>query len=210
MKNLSFAVAGTLALVATYPSPVLADSTAPSFYAGAFAGADFFHGSITDGVPNTYDYDGTRGDVGFLAGVRLQQGDWFYGGEFDASLSYGSNIDKVGVGGCDNTGLMADWCDDKGSLHARAILGRSFDKVDIFAAAGLAGAFLKYDGLGGTESATLWGYSLGVGAEFHVNDKVSLRFEGLHDEFSRHTFNDGYNGKWRQNTVRAGAIFHFN
>jgi opacity protein-like surface antigen len=207
MKSISFAVAGTLAVMATYPVPALAGDLNPSFYGGVFAGADFFKGSVSTGF-STSDSDGTRGDVGLLAGIRLQQGDWFYGGEFDASLSYGSNPDIDG-GGCDGT-FGFDWCDDQGSMHARAIVGRSFGKVDLFAAGGLAAAFLKYDGLNGTESPTLWGYSLGIGAEYHVNDRVSVRVEGLHDQFTDHTFSDGYNGAWRQNTVRAGAIFRFN
>jgi opacity protein-like surface antigen len=210
MKSFSFAVAGALAVVATYPVPALSGDMNPSFYGGVFAGADFFHGVVTDAVPNNYIYDGTRGDVGLLAGIRLNQGDWFYGGEFDASLSFGSDFDQVGAPGCNNAPPTADWCNNQGALHARAIVGRSLGKVDVFAAGGLAAAFLQYDGLNGTESPTLWGYSLGIGAEYHVNDKVSLRVEGLHDQFTDHTFSDGYNGAWRQNTVRAGAIFRFN
>lgn len=208
MKNMTFVAAGTLAIVATYPAAAVAGDMNPSYYAGVFAGADFFRSRITDTNGINYPDTGTIGDVGLLAGIRLHQGDWFYGGEVDGSLSFGQNIDNRG-GGCGVTSNLYDWCDRNGSLHARAIVGRSIGKVDIFASGGLAAAFMKYEG-DDPESVALVGYSLGVGAEIRVNDSMSVRVEGLHDHFADHTFNDGYVGRWSQTTVRAGAVFHFN
>lgn len=208
MKNLAFAAAGTLAVVATYPVAAAADPMGPSFYAGVFGGAVFYNGQVdfTNGSGNLSTTDGTLGTAGLLFGIRLQPNDWFYGGEVDGGLSFGQ-VSTTYAPGCST---FAEWCDQVGSMHARGIVGRSVNGVDVFASAGLAVASIKYADSGPGVAATLTGYSLGLGAEFDVKQHVALRVEFLHDRFGDHGIHAPvYNGKWSQNTVRAAAIFHF-
>jgi opacity protein-like surface antigen len=208
MKNLAFAAAGTLAVVATYPAPVAADPMGPSIYAGVFGGAILYDGHVDWSDGSSYSvHNGTLGSAGLLFGVRLQQDDWFYGGEVDGDLSFG----QVRTTSGDGCAAFAEWCDHVASAHARGIVGRNVNGVDIFASAGLAVAAVKIADAQSGVTATLTGYSLGLGAEFDVNQHLALRVEGLHDRFGDHAIHSpAYNGKWSQNTVRAAAIFHFN
>jgi len=208
MKNLNFVAAGALALVATYPVAATADPMNPSFYAGVFGGGVFYNGDYGNvGYPPSVTTSGTLGTAGGLVGARFQQGDWFFGGELDGGFSFGESVDSSHVG-CAAAGL--DWCGQKGSIHSRAVVGRSVNGIDIFASAGLAAAFMEYQNTSASASPlTIFGYSVGAGVEFDVTERASARVEFLHDQFGTQATESGYNGKWSQNTVRAAAIFRF-
>jgi outer membrane immunogenic protein len=170
------------------------------YYVGVMGGIAGAHQDVQDPVDDPpYGEDPTITSLGVLAGARWHMGDYVAGGELDIAAALNGDF-------TDNSFQVNE---EKGTAHARLLLGRELGPVTLFAAGGIAAARLRYQSGNTFENATFVGWTVGAGADVRVSDHVSVRAEFLHDDFGNHTFSDDYNGSWTENTVRAAAIFHF-
>jgi outer membrane immunogenic protein len=112
---------------------------------------------------------------GLHAGFNLQSGNFIYGLEGQASW--------VSLEGIYND----DGIDAEASLTAllslRARLGVAFDRMMIYSTAGIAAGNSSFNvdagkGSPASASGTVAGGIVGIGAEYAVNDNISLRAEG--------------------------------
>ncbi|MDE2385490.1 MAG: porin family protein [Alphaproteobacteria bacterium] len=177
------------------------------FYGGLLA--DFSasdHQMFVNGSPIGNSESSSLLGVGGLVGLRGHSGPWFFGAEADLNANLANAVT--------NTGSI-DVVHDFGNGHLRVLVGQEIGNVSFFAAGGLAGTRLEFsDTANVLRGSTGLGWSIGVGADIAVSDSVSLRIEGLHDQYDNIHFDDtnvgaGYNTKWSENTVRVGAVFKF-
>ena len=168
-------------------------------YVGALGGFSSAIGSATAfGIPEPWRSFSPI-EIGVVAGLREYDQNMFFGLEADA------NVNLAGL----SPNQIINFSGETGNEHVRGVVGHQFGDVTLYLAGGLAADQLVYfDASDGTENKTFFGWTAGIGAEFAATDNISLRIEALHDETSGQ-FNDGYNGKWIENTLRAGAAFHF-
>lgn len=209
-----------IALAATaITSPALAaDVVEPApvdpweFYIGVHGGVVWGDGTWEDVGGNTTDLGGTRGVFGALAGINYRMDSAFFGLEGDIGFATGEPDKLFDVFDACGNGA---WCDWNGHVRLRAGMGIT-DGLDLFVAGGLALA----DGNGDDDEALFGqsdddlfvGWTLGVGADYAVNDHFKLRVEYIYDDYGdRNPYPNvpNYNAEWSDNTVRAAAIFEF-
>ena len=82
--------------------------------------------------------------------------------------------------------------------RGRVLAGIRASKFDVFISAG------RVETSGGGFGIDGGGLSIGLGTNYHVNDKLAIRFELLKDSFETDA---GYD--WENQTTRVGAIFKF-
>lgn len=219
VSALSLAVAAP-AHAADLPSryaPAPYYSPAPLFtYNGLYAGVNgqFGFGSIgTAGGPA-----GFGGPVGGLGGVTVgynyQQGTLLVGVEGD--IGFGSISSSSHGGFSLNSGDAIH-----GLGTARVRLGYVWDRTLLYVSGGYAGASLNgsVSDFGGTpayvlnESHYLNGYAVGLGAEFAVTTKISVKAEYLYTGFAQQGYfnstRDALNANAHINLLRAGVNYHF-
>jgi opacity protein-like surface antigen len=169
-------------------------------YIGGHAGALFGEGEISGalGGPST---DDTFFNGGILAGILYRNGEAFYGAEADFGIAGGDDL--LAFSPCN---FGAQICEFNWNAHMRLRGGRSFGNTDVFAAIGLAIANLDI-GLFGDE--TLYGVSLGGGADFETSGNWNFRVEALADIYSDRDLDANYTVGWSDVTVRGAAIYKF-
>jgi outer membrane immunogenic protein len=195
------------------PPPVVVASATD--WSGVYIGGHVGYGFTgVNGHEDGYDYYADSyylGDVGydlsgFLAGgqigARQQSGNFVLGVQGDISWSgqkgiyhydYKYEDDYYDISGTDSYDTFAiDW---QGSLTGRA--GVVVDQALIYGLGGvtIAGGTLKYvdcdDMCGGSYKSTLFGVTLGVGAELKVTDNVSVFGEYAYTQFADFDLNGG-------------------
>jgi len=144
----------------------------------------------------------TKGFVGSVfGGYQWQQENFVYGGE--AELGYS------GVKGDDN-GINSK-AGVEGSLRAR--LGYAVTpEILLYGTGGLAGKNLKVEdsNLGTSDSATLLGWTAGVGTDIKITDNVFGRVEYRYTDFGSKDFGGGIgNVKATDNRVTFGVGMKF-
>lgn len=166
-------------------------------HAGALFGDGDFSGALGVFQPST---DDTFFNGGILAGIFYRNGDVFYGAEADFGIAGGDDL--ITFPPCS----IVEICEFNWNAHLRLRGGRSFGNTDVFAAIGLAIANLDIGTFG---DETLYGVSLGGGAEFEAYGNWNFRVEALADIYSDRDLDANYTVGWTDVTVRGAAIYQF-
>lgn len=178
-------------------APVLTYGKWAGGYVGAFTGyADDKADSGIAGDPNP-----KGAELGLNAGYNWQSGNWVYGVEGDIAST---NFSDTG-----DNGLKADI---KSKATLRGKLGYDMGNWMPYATLGYTVADIDYSGLGAKDSDTAQGYVAGVGAEYAVNDRWSVKGEYLYSKFDSSSFKDGIvdtDFDHSMNEVRVGVNYNF-
>ncbi|HEY4203261.1 MAG TPA: outer membrane beta-barrel protein [Devosiaceae bacterium] len=208
------------------PSVVVSSSATnwSGFYAGVFGGVatgDFDYSAVpAGGGPSVLDLNVNGG--GGLAGVQVgadAQFDQFVVGAV-ADLALTNHRAEIGVS-VPGGGLDADiqsQLNYLGTVRVRA--GMAFDNVLAYVHGGLAYGqtepSISVAGIGavpGLDKQNRWGYTLGAGIEYKVNDNVSLETEYAYTHFDDKSLADLGAGSINEalsfHTVKAGVNFRF-
>lgn len=207
----------------SYPDSDPADAPDHSFYFNG-GGLEFSDtGGEAASLPTMFGLDGSGKVIGLDAGFNRQLGSFVFGIEGDTRLFVGAgNSSTQSSQGAD---VSVDYnLDDLTTLRAR--VGIAADRLLLFTTAGLAighstlSTNLDYTStfndngksaaLAGTSSGVQLGYAAGLGAEYAVNDNISLKAEGLYYNLGAATATATNNGSTYTNdagmtTNPAGA-----
>ena len=171
------------------------------FYAGATAGWNHQQnemsgrisspGALTGGFPAKYDNNNSVFMGGLHMGYNHQYGMYIFGGEFDFNLMSNDRhtVSRAGTGAAagltQEASTRLDWLST-----ARVRAGVTFDRMMIYGTGGLAfGApsnRLAIDTAGtgrthyGSSNDTRFGWTIGAGAEYALNNNLFLRAEYLY------------------------------
>lgn len=158
--------------------PAVPAKTWQGFYAGVQFGTGMSKVAINDGGSWTgfvdqpfWDVDG--GVAGVHAGYNLQSGNIVYGAELDytaGSITGSVNLAPTNVVSAEIDGLMS----------VRARLGYATGKFLVFGAAGVArasGSHTQNSGIPKTVGFDLDGMAYGVGVEYLMSNRFSVRAE---------------------------------
>lgn len=169
------------------PAAALAQSAVPfdwsGFYAGLAAGAVSSNASIAFSgisvlsIPANLQLPALGADGTVRLGYNWQSGQFVYGLESDLGI--------VALHGT-HTGTDYTVTDQLGTLLSlRARFGAAFDRLMLFTTAGVATGNAGFEsdigkGTPASASGTVFGAVIGGGAEFAVNDNVSLTATGTY------------------------------
>jgi outer membrane immunogenic protein len=153
------------------------------------------------------------------AGVaRLNDGNGFGGG---VQVGYNMQYDPLVVGIEGEIGyanVTDEFAGAKATLGWRGSVtprvGYAFDRFLPYIKAGFAGGNveIKDSVLGGTDSATAWGWTAGVGAEYAVTNNVSIRAEYNYTDLGREDLTLGATAAragFQGSDVRLGVNYKF-
>jgi outer membrane immunogenic protein len=195
------ALAADLGVAEPLPAPpVVAAQPAndwTGFYLGALAGwtwADFG----TDAAAGDVDADGIDG--GIYAGANWQWGNFVVGGEADFIIS--------GVDGSEGALNVEQGLN--GSLRARA--GVALDRFLAYGTGGAALTEAELSNAAGSDSSTLWGWTVGAGVEALLTDNITSRVEYRYTDYEDDTFTLGgapVNSDLTTHSLRAGVGYKF-
>ena len=223
MKTFAYTASTMFAALALATAAQAADMTAPAtydwtgFYVGANAGIAWNNSSLDQDVylggdrarelANSIDGDQTAFTAGGLLGYNYQIDQIVLGVEADINyLGFGdSNRNDVSDffqtdGAYSRTSFEADWF---GTIRAR--LGFAVDNVLIYGTGGAAYGHMEADGklvVGedvwkGSTEATNWGWTVGAGAEYGI-DNWSLGLEYLYVDLG--------DAEWDSNVIEDAAF----
>jgi outer membrane immunogenic protein len=185
------------------PAPAPIAELPVASWAGPYAGLNVGYGFSGHTKERDFDVDvGTKGFVGSVfGGYQWQQENFVYGAE--AELGYnGVKGDEAGV----NSKAGFD-----GSLRAR--LGYAVTpEILLYGTGGLAGRSLKVEDtvLGTSDSATMLGWTAGVGTDIKITDNVFGRVEYRYTDYGDKDFGGGIgNVKATDNRVTFGVGMNF-
>ena len=202
MKKFAYTASTMFAALALATAAQAADMTAPAtydwtgFYLGANAGIAWNNSSLDQDIyldgdrardlRNSIDGDQTAFTAGGILGYNYQIDQIVLGVEADINYLGFSDSNKNDVlladGAYSRTSFEADWY---GTIRAR--LGFAIDNVLIYGTGGAAYGHMEADGklvIGddvwkGSTEATNWGWTIGAGAEYGI-DNWSLGLEYLY------------------------------
>ena len=239
MKKFAYTASTMFAALALATAAQAADMTAPAtydwtgFYLGANAGIAWNNSSLDQDVyldgdrgrdlRNSIDGDQTAFTAGGLLGYNYQIDQIVLGVEADINYLGFSDSNKNDVllvdGAYSRTSFEADWF---GTIRAR--LGFAIDNVLIYGTGGAAYGHMEADGklvIGddvwkGSTQATNWGWTIGAGAEYGI-DNWSLGLEYLYVDLgdaewdSNVIANNDFRGNadYAFSTVRATVKYRF-
>jgi outer membrane immunogenic protein len=195
------AAAADLGTVEPLPTPEVV-AAAPAndwtgFHLGALLGWTWANAD-TDATGGDVEADGIDG--GAYAGFDYQMGNFVVGLEGDAIIS--------GVEG-DENGLEVDQ-GLNGSLRARA--GIALDQFLLYGTGGAAVSNVELSRAGGSDEQTLWGWTVGAGAEAFVWNNITARVEYRYTDYENDTFSVGgpdVDSDLSTHSVRAGVGVKF-
>ena len=203
------------------------DSDAEYTSTDVVIGPNLTFAEILAGIPGgSIDMNGN----GFMGGGQIG-----YNSQFDnnlvlgveADFSFGNVRDKIDdVIGNASDGSTEDYVESKSDMAGtvRARVGYAMDAALIYATGGLAWTNAKvysrdYDDATNTafsdisDSANMWGWTVGAGAEFRVTENLSAKAEYLYTDFGSTTFFEGDLWESEADTtsqsVRFGLNYHF-
>ena len=214
MKKLLLATAAVMlagpALAADLPRYSEPAAPAQAYVAPAFNWTGFYAGANLSYNWGDFDTAGTT--------TRLNDGHGFGGG---VQVGYNMQYDPLVVGIEGELGYANSkdsFGGDKGTLGWRGALtprlGYAIDRFMPYVKAGLAGGDveIKDSGLGGSDSAMLWGWTAGIGAEYAVTNNVSVRLEYDYTDLGRDNFNLGgttAKAGFKGSDVKLGVNYKF-
>lgn len=240
MKKFAYTASTMFAALALASAAQAADMTAPAtydwtgFYVGANAGVAWSNASVDqstylDGVregsvSNSLDVDNTAFTAGGILGYNYQIDQIVLGAEADFNYLGFSNdrTRDLGQGNYAKTNFEADWF---GTIRAR--IGFAVDNVLIYGTGGAAYGNMNADGKlviaenvwKGSTDNTRWGWTIGGGAEYGV-DNWSIGLEYLYvdlgsDDYKSNTIElpptANFEGDvdYAFSTVRASVKYRF-
>lgn len=179
------------------------------FYAGGQLGYSFGTGVVD--IPfyaqPAFDNDVDGWAAGLHAGANVQFDQFVLGAELSANWTNGSGRTPSGFAGEDHL-IDQDW---DASLVARA--GFAADRVLVYALGGAAVTSLTtdYDPAAGESSDTVWGWTLGAGAEYAFTDTISGGLEYRYTDYAKADFfhTGASSVDFDTHTVKARLSFHF-
>jgi len=175
------------------------------FYGGVHAGyvwGDFdYSGGAFGASTNVTPEDGL---FGLLVGYNYQMETFVIGIEGDSAISYAN--DRRTVGAAVPVPVRGD-IDALFSLRAR--LGFAMDNVLVFGTAGAGLLETKTRAPGFVSEDTHWGFVIGGGVEWALNDTWSVRSEYLYGDFERENVGGGISLDPDIHVVRAALIWKF-
>lgn len=190
LAALSVTVPGAYAadLWTNYSEPLIISSAGydwSGFYAGVFAGYGAGRATSTSLVPATESPVDVQGMLlGGTVGANAQFGNFVLGVEGDLAWSGVDGSATCAAPAFTCTGSL-DWL-SSGKLRA----GVAVDQVLLFGTAGISagGIIASVDpapaGANGTYSSTVWGWTIGGGAEMAVTDAMSIKAEYAYHDFA--------------------------
>jgi outer membrane immunogenic protein len=178
------------------------------FYVGAHAGYTMggYTGTLTNGATTNVDIGGNSLSAGLFGGYNHQLNpNWVVGGEADITWMntkggkvYSSNVYNGG----------STW---GGSLRGR--VGYVWDQFMFYGTGGLALGNVEFAGPLGSNSATKFGYVLGLGVEGKVTENLFARAEYLYTSLASGDYAVGtgnnIRGSGDYHTVRLGVGYRF-
>ncbi len=179
------------------PAPVTAAPVADwsGYYIGALLGYSW--GEMQAGTESA-DVEGVEG--GGYIGANYQWNQVVLGVEADALIS-GADGDLPGVS------VDQDW---SASLRARA--GMALDQFLLYGTGGVAATGVEVADATSSDDNTLWGWTVGAGAEALLRENVTARVEYRFTDYEGKTFTlDSGSGDadLQTHTVRAGVGLKF-
>jgi outer membrane immunogenic protein len=169
------------------------------FYLGALLGYSWGNADTDDADAGDFNVDGIDG--GAYAGANWQTGNFVFGAEADLLLS--GLEDEAGGVNVDQ-GL-------NGSLRARA--GIALDQFLLYGTGGAALTSLDVSNADGGQEDTLWGWTVGAGAEAMVTQNITARVEYRYTDYEDQTFSlggaDDVDVDFSTHSVRAGVGVKF-
>jgi outer membrane immunogenic protein len=181
------------------PTPDLTVATPANDWTGFHLGA-LLGWTWGDADTDIGDVEGNGIDGGVYAGYDYQWGNFVLGAEGDLIFS-GVDGDELGV--AFDQGL-------NGSLRARA--GIALDQFLLYGTGGAALTQLEVSAPGASDDDTLWGWTLGAGAEAQVWNNVTARVEYRYTDYQDETFTLGgadVDADYSTHSVRAGVGVKF-
>ncbi len=178
-----------------YSQPYTVTQPLANSWMGPYVGGNLGYGwgTVTNAPQNP---SGVLG--GLQAGYNYQSGQLVVGIEGDLQLS-----------AADDT--FAAWKFSNpwfGTLRGR--LGYAFNNILLYGTGGLAFGTLKVETGGFSESQTSAGWTLGVGAEYAINQNWSAKVEYLYVDLSEKNFlMTGLSNGYQFSTVRVGVNYRF-
>lgn len=201
------ALLSSAALAADLPARVPAIAPAPVFtavnWSGLYVGAQVGYGwgrQVWRDAPLSFNGDGVVG--GLHAGYNIQSGALVFGVEADFELS-GGRVEDV------TTGFEARE-QYRGSLRLRT--GYAFDRALLYVTGGVAGRHSELSVQGVSASKTSYGWTLGAGLEYAINQNWSARAEYRYSDFGNTTYTIATNPIRTSSTdhvVRLGLTYRF-
>jgi outer membrane immunogenic protein len=169
------------------------------FHLGALLGWTWADAE-TDAAEGDVDADGVDGGV--YAGFDYQMGNFVLGAEGDLIVS--------GVDG--EEGPLSLDQGLNGSLRARA--GVALDQFLLYGTGGAALTEVELGRGGAGDDATLWGWTVGAGAETMITDNITARVEYRYTDYEDETFSIGgppasVESDLSTHSVRAGVGVKF-
>jgi outer membrane immunogenic protein len=194
------AVAADLGEAEPLPTPDLTAAAPANDWTGFYLGALLGWTWGNAGTDEEGDIEGDGIDGGVYAGGNWQFGQFVLGAEGDLLLSgaEGSEDDVEFDQGVN------------GSLRARA--GIALDRFLLYGTGGVAATELELSDDDSDDSNTLWGWTVGAGAEALVLDNVTARVEYRYSDYQDKEFRlDSGEGDsdFSTNSVRAGVGVKF-
>ncbi|MDN2583094.1 outer membrane protein [Aquibium sp. ELW1220] len=162
------------------PQPIEYEQVPVASWAGAYAGIQggysFGESDINSTVTNSIDTDGFNGSL--FGGWNGQSGMFVYGIEGDVGYDW---ADGTNAGASTERGF-------NGSLRARMGVAAT-DNILVYATGGGAVAEIEAnDGLGFSDSNTMYGWTAGVGADVKLTEKVFARGEYRYTDYGSDDF----------------------
>lgn len=186
-------------------------------WSGLYVGGQV--GYITGtGIVNIPQYTLPASDVhtsglsgGAHVGVNAQFNQFVLGGELAVNLT---NAEGRGASG--STGVVGEQYIVKQAWDASVVARAGFaaDRVLVYALGGVAATALSTNyapGAGADSNATVWGWTIGAGAEYAITDSLSAGIEYRFTDYSVGNFNHSGPSSVDLNghAVKARLSFHF-
>lgn len=184
-------------------------------WSGVYAGVQAGYG-WSKGVVNIPLYAAPASDVhanglagGLHAGVNAQFGQFVIGAEAAFNLTGAEGRAASGGAGGEQYVVKQSW---DASLVARG--GFAADRVFVYGLGGAAVTALSTNyapGAGADSSATVWGWTVGAGAEYAITDSLSAGLEYRYTDYALGNFSHTGPSSVDLNahTVKARLSFHF-
>ena len=198
------ALAADVAAPAPLPLPEVVEAAPANNWTGFYLGAllGYSWGSAdTEEDDDSAEFSVDGADGGIYAGANWQAGRFVFGAEGDLLLSgLEDSDDDVTI----DQGL-------NGSLRARA--GIALDQFLLYGTGGAAATSLDVSGEEGGQEDTLWGWTVGAGAEAMLTDSITARVEYRYTDYEEKTFSlggeDEVGTDFSTHSLRAGLGVKF-
>ena len=180
LSTTSVFAADVISMEPPAPQPLPMEEVPVASWAGAYAGItggySFGETDISSAPGNSIDTDGFNASV--FGGWNGQSGMFVYGLEGDIGYDW---ADGTNAGASTDRGF-------NGSLRARMGVAAT-DNVLVYATGGGAAAKIDVnDGLGFSDSKTMYGWTAGVGADVKLTEKVFARGEYRYTDYGSSDF----------------------